>query len=669
MSEHAVVPETTWSPTPKSLEAARLTAFLRRMEQRHGVDLPDYPSAHAWSVRDLPSFWDGVREFFGVVGDGFQDALADGRVLLDDRMPGAVWYPDVRLNFAENALRHAADPALADEPAVVHIGEDDTMTATTWAQLERQVVSLASHLRRLGVGPGDRVVASLPNVPLTIVSMLATASVGAVWAVASPDLSAAATVDRLAQLQPVVLIGCDGYVFNGRRIELAEHLAAVEAGLPSVRHTLLARLLDPAVDPGPRSALEPLLDADVAPDHARVPFDHPLWVLFSSGTTGRPKGLVHGHGGMTLEALKMVGLQQDVGPGDRYFVAANTSWVVWNLLVNNLVAGASVVTYSGSPVLRRPDRLFEILELTGATAFGTGAAYLQMVQGSGMRPGQERDLHRLRSVLSTGSPLPASTWRWFHEAVAPKAHLGSDSGGTDVCSIFLGSNPLQPVHLGELQGPALGVDVQAWDERGRRVVGEVGEMVITRPMPSMPVRLWGDEDGSLYRDAYFDIWPGVWRHGDWITETGSGGFVVHGRSDATLNRQGVRLGTADIYAALEEVPEVSDSLCIGAEQPDGGYWMPLFVVLNEGERLDADLDRRIREAIRRRCSARHLPDEIVEAPQIPVTHSMKRVEVPVKRLFSGVAPSTAVNLQSVANPEAMEWFVEYARRRRETQSS
>lgn len=663
------MPEITWSPTPESLEAARLTRFLRRMEQQHGLELPDYPTAHAWSVRELPTFWDGVREFFGVVGEGFQDARADGRVLVEDWMPGAVWYPDARLNLAENALRHAADPALAEEPAVVHVGEDDTLTTTTWAQLERQVASLASHLRRLGVGPGDRVVASLPNVPVTIVAMLATASVGAVWAVASPDLSAAATVDRLAQLEPVVLIGCDGYVFNGRRVELGEHLAAVEAGLPSVRHTLLARLLDPEADPGDRTALEPLVTAEVEPDHARVPFDHPLWVLFSSGTTGRPKGLVHGHGGITLEALKMVGLQQDVGPGDRYFVAANTSWVVWNLLVNTLVAGASVVTYAGSPVLRGPDRLFEILELTGATAFGTGAAYLQMVQGAGLRPGEDRDLHPLRSVLSTGSPLPASTWRWFHEAVAPAAHLGSDSGGTDICSIFLGSNPLQPVHLGELQGPALGVDVQAWDEQGRRVVGEVGEMVITRPMPSMPVRLWEDPDGSRYRDAYFDTWPGVWRHGDWITETARGGFVVHGRSDATLNRQGVRLGTADIYAALEEVPEVRDSLCIGAEQPDGGYWMPLFVVLADGETLDDGLERRIRDAIRRRCSARHLPDEIVQAPQIPVTHSGKRVEVPVKRLFSGVAPSSAVNVQSVANPEAMEWFVDHARRRREAQAS
>lgn len=652
-------PPVTWSPTPESAAASQMGRFIEHLRGT-GVEVDGYAELHAWSVAHLAEFWDSLREFYGVLGDGFDGALATGRVLVDDTMPGAVWYPDVRVSFAENSLRWAQDPELADRPAIVTVDETEAVGEITWRELEHQVASLAHHLRELGVRPGDRVAAVLPNVPETVVALMAAASVGAVWSVCSPDLSPRAVLDRTAQLEPVVLIGIDGYHWNGTDLDRLEHLAEVEDGLPTVRHTLLVRHLDPQGDPGDRTAFDSLLDEPVEPRYERLPFDHPLWVLFSSGTTGRPKGLVHGHGGVVLEGLKMFNLHQDAGPGDRFYVAANTSWVVWNLLIETLLGGTTAITYPGSPVAGREDRLFRNMALTGATHFCTGAAYLQRVERSGLEPGRDHDLSALRVTLSTGSPLPDSTWLWFHRAVGEDIHLGSDSGGTDIASGFLGSNPLQPVHLGELQGSLLGVDVQAWDEEGRRLVGEVGEMVITRPMPSMPVYFWGDEDGSLYREAYFEQYPGVWRHGDWVTQTASGGWVLHGRSDATLNRGGVRLGSADIYAALEGVPEVLEAMVVGAEQPDGGYVMPLFVVLEECRELDEELVEKIRTTIRSATSARHVPDEVVQAPAIPMTHSGKRVEVPVKRLFSGIGAEKAVNLGALANPEAMRWFVERA---------
>ncbi|WP_413249106.1 acetoacetate--CoA ligase [Sinomonas flava] len=661
----------TWAPTTEEAAATRLWDFMQWVGAHCGVRLESYREVWDWSVTELSGFWDAVREYFSVVGDGLH-----APALAEERMPGAVWYPHARLNFAENVLRHAKDPALADVPAVVDVLEDNTITPITWAELERQVASLAESLRELGVGPGDRVAAVLPNLPAALIGLLASASLGAVWTINSPDLSPAATLDRLRQLEPTVLFAVDGYVFNGKRFDRLGHLAEVEAGLPTLRHTVLVRNLEPdgelgTLAEGAAGAGSARLDfaAEVgrpaSPVYERVPFAHPLWVLFSSGTTGAPKGIVHGHGGMTLEALKGCGLNQDMGPGDLYYVAANTSWMVWNTLVNNLMTGASVVTYAGSPMAGRKDRQFEVLDLTGATMFATGAAYLSVVEKSGLVPKDTWDLSRLRSILSTGSPLPDSTWLWVHEAVKHEVHLGSDTGGTDICSGFIGSNPLEPVHLGELQGPLLGVAVEAWGEDGRRVVGEVGDMVITRPMPSMPVFFWGDGDGSKYRGSYFEKFPGVWAQGDWITETPKGAFVVHGRSDATLNRQGVRLGSADIYNALQHVPEVRDSMVLGIEEPGGGYYMPLFVVLDDGVELTEELHARITATIRERTSARHVPDAVIAAPGVPITHALKKVEVPVKKLFAGMDPSRAVNRGSLANPGVVAWYEEQARAYRE----
>ncbi|MEX5261545.1 acetoacetate--CoA ligase [Kocuria sp. CPCC 205263] len=646
----------TWAPTEQYRTSTRIWDFLQWLDRTRGVALTDYRALWHWSVTELSEFWAAVTEYFELIGDDLT-----GPALAEERMPGALWYPHARINYAENVLRHAADPALADTTAVLTIEEDNTTRTLTWRQLEAQVASLASALRGRGVRPGDRVAAVLPNVPEALIGLLATASLGAVWTINSPDLSATATLDRIRQLEPTVLIGSDGYRFNGKEFDRLDHLEEVAAGLPTVEHVLVVRNLDPGAGlPVGSTAFDELVNHTVSPSYERLAFDHPLWVLFSSGTTGKPKGIIHGHGGMLLEACKGTGLNQDMGPGDLYYVAANTSWMVWNTLVNNMASGAAVVTYAGSPTYGHKDRQFEVIALTGATMFGVGAAYLSLVERTGLEPGKDWDLSRLKSILSTGSPLPDSTWAWVHRAAKADVHLGSDSGGTDICSGFIGSNPLEPVHLGELQGPLLGVAVQAWNDEGQQVVGEVGEMVITRPMPSMPVRFWDDPDGSKYRAAYFEKYPGVWCQGDWITETPEGAFVVHGRSDATLNRQGVRLGSADIYAALEGIEEIEDSLVVGAEQPDGGYYMPMFVVLTEGTELTEKLTHRVKQQIRARTSVRHVPDEIIHAPAIPKTHSNKRVEVPVKKLFAGFAPEQAVNLTSLANPEAMQWFIEAA---------
>lgn len=649
-------PEITWAPTADDIAAARLTDFAAWLARDRGVDLNGYREIWQWSVDDVSGFWDALREYFDVIGEGFE-----GPALVDERMPGTRWYPQARVNFAENVLRFATDPEHAGRVAVTEVDETDAVRQLTWAQFGDRVAALAAQLRRLGVVPGDRVAAVLPNVPEAIIGLLAAASIGAVWSISSPDLSVDATLSRLAQLEPRVLFGVEGYRFGGRDFDRRAELAAIEAGLPTVEHTIIVdayRTGDQVA--APRLGFDDLVAVSAEPLFERLPFDHPLWVLFSSGTTGAPKGIVHGHGGMLLEFLKSFGFNHDLASDGVYYVAANTSWMVWNTLLCALSVGAGVVCYAGSPTLGSPARQFQIIADHGVTLFATGAAYLTLVENAGVRPGDEYDLSRLRSIFSTGSPLPDSTWRWVHEAVRERVHLGSDSGGTDICSGFLGSNPLEPVRLGELQGPQLGVAAQAWSEAGERVIGDVGELVILKPMPSMPVQFWGDADGARYFDAYFAAFPGVWTHGDWITELPDGGFIVHGRSDATLNRQGVRLGSADVYSALRHVPEVLDGLVIGVEQPNGGYYMPLFVVLRDGVGLDDELRDRIAVTIRQHASARHVPDEIIVAPGMPVTHAGKKIEVQIKKLFMGVDPERALSRGALANPDTVDWYVERA---------
>ncbi|WP_327191435.1 acetoacetate--CoA ligase [Streptomyces xinghaiensis] len=657
-------PEPLWSPGPDRIEGARLTRFQAWAAERFGAPaaVPGDPAAsyaalHQWSVDELATFWQAVTEWFDV-----RFATPYETVLADRSMPGATWFPGATLNYAEHALRAAEDPARAGDPALLYVDETHEPLPVTWAELRRRVGSLAAGLRRLGVRPGDRVSGYLPNIPEAAVALLATAAVGAVWTSCAPDFGARSVLDRFQQVEPVVLFTVDGYRYGGKEHDRTETVAELRRELPGLRATVHIPLLGTTA---PEGALEwdALTAADTEPVFEHVPFDHPLWVLYSSGTTGLPKAIVQSQGGILVEHLKQLGLHCDLGPEDRFFWYTSTGWMMWNFLVSGLLTGTTVVLYDGSPGYPATDAQWRVAERTGATLYGTSAAYVMACRKAGVHPGRDFDLSRVQCVATTGSPLPPDGFRWIHDEVSEDLWIASVSGGTDVCSCFAGAVPTLPVHIGELQAPGLGTGLQAWDPQGRPVTGEVGELVVTNPMPSMPIRFWNDPDGSRYRESYFEMFPGNWRHGDWITVTSRGSVVIHGRSDSTLNRQGVRMGSADIYEAVERLPEIRESLVIGVEQPDGGYWMPLFVHLAEGAVLDDALRDRIRRVIREQLSPRHVPDEIIEAPGVPHTLTGKRIEVPVKRLLQGVALDKAVNPGSVDNIELLRFYGRVAEQR------
>ena len=643
-----------WEPSKERVAASRMSAYMDWLASERQLPFSSYAELWRWSVNDLDAFWRSIWDYFDILASAPATA-----VLGDRRMPGATWFPGAQLNWAENVLRHAD----RDGPAVIGLTEDREPIELSWAELAAQVASFAAALRELGVRPGDRVAAYLPNIPQAVVGLLATASLGAIWSCCAPDFGTKGVVDRFQQVAPTVLIAVDGFRFGGKDVDRGAVLDELREQLPSVRHTIVVRRRYPDRPAPPGTlAFDALTATSTAPHYEQVPFDHPLWILYSSGTTGLPKGIVQSHGGILLEHLKLDGLHFDIGPDGRVFIFASTAWMVWNVLVSALSVGATIITYDGSPVSPEPDAMFAICARQRVTWFGTGAAYLTICERAGTRPGDRYDLSALRSIMSTGSPLPDSVWHWVYDAVKRDVLLGSDCGGTDVCSAFIGSNPLLPVYAGEMQAPDLGVRVESWSDTGEPLVGEVGEMVVTAPMPSMPVAFWNDPDGSRYRDAYFDTFPGVWRHGDWLTVTRNGTYVVHGRSDSTINRGGVRMGSADIYAAVDALPEIAGSLVIGAEMPGGDYYMPLFVVLSPGAELSDELRNRIRRAIREQVSPRHVPDDIVPVEAVPATVTGKRLEVPIKRLIQGVPPDKAVNRATVANPDVLDWYVDFAAR-------
>ncbi|MFI1257667.1 acetoacetate--CoA ligase [Streptomyces netropsis] len=660
----ATQPEPLWRPGEDRVARAQVTRFQTWAAERHGAPatVPGDPAAsyaalHRWSVDELERFWQAVAQWCDV-----RFASPYERVLADRGMPGATWFPGATLNYAEHALRAAEDPDRAHQPALLHVDETHEPTPVTWAELRRQVGSLAAELRRLGVRPGDRVSGYLPNIPHAVVALLATAAVGGVWTSCAPDFGARSVLDRFQQVEPVVLFTVDGYHYGGKRHARADVVAELRAELPTVRAVVHIPLLGTAA---PEGALDwdTLVSADVEPVFEHVPFDHPLWVLYSSGTTGLPKAIVQSQGGILLEHLKQLALHCDLGPQDRFFWYTSTGWMMWNFLVSGLLVGSTVVLYDGSPGHPDTGAQWRIAERTGATLFGTSAAYVMACRKAEVHPGRDFDLSRVKCVATTGSPLPPDGFRWIHDEVADDMWIASVSGGTDVCSCFAGAVPTLPVHIGELQAPCLGTDLQAWDAHGKPVVDEVGELIVAAPMPSMPIRFWNDPDGTRYRESYFEMFPGAWRHGDWITLTSRGSVIIHGRSDSTLNRQGVRMGSADIYEAVERLPEIRESLVIGAEQPDGGYWMPLFVHLAPGATLDDELLARIKRTIREQLSPRHVPDEVIEVPGIPHTLTGKRIEVPVKRLLQGTPLEKAVNPGSVDNIDLLRFYEHLARTR------
>lgn len=636
--------EPQWVPTEQDVAGARVTDFARFAGARTGREFPDYRALWQWSVDDLTGFWSALWAYFDL-GEPPEQVLAEAE------MPGARWFPGTRLNYVDQVVRQAR----ADRPAIVYAGEDGSLTEVSWAELLGRTAAFAGVLRARGVRPGDRVVGYLPNIPETVIAFLATAGLGAVWSACGQDYSAKAALDRLGQLEPVVLVTADGYHYGGKIFDKTDEIADLRAGLPTLRETVVVSRLGREVPNSSDWALvtEPV---ETEIDTGQVDFDHPLWILYSSGTTGLPKGIVHGHGGVLLEHLKAVALQSDIGRDDTFLWYTSPSWMMWNFQVAGLLVGATIVCYDGSPGYPAPDALWDIAARTRTTVLGSSPGYVLSCIKAGVVPKADHDLSALRTVGITGASLPPSSSLWLRDNVGERVQVASISGGTDVVSAFLGGVRTVPVWPGELSVPFLGAAVDAWDATGHPIRGEVGELVITKPMPSMPVKFWQDPDGSRYRGAYFEMFPGVWRHGDWITVTERDSIVVHGRSDSTLNRHGIRMGSADIYQAVERLPEIAEALVIGAEQPDGGYWMPLFVVLAAGAELTDDLKRRIGEVIRTEVSRRHVPDEIILAPGIPHTRTGKKLEVPIKRLFQGADPARVVERTAVDNPELLDWY-------------
>jgi acetoacetyl-CoA synthetase len=630
------MPTLLWEPPAELVERAVMTRYMRER------GLGSYEELWRWSVTDLDGFWGSIWDFFGVQGTYDQ-------VLADRRMPGAVWFPGAEVNYAAHLFRGKD----ADATAIVHASELRELSELSWGELREQAARIAAGLRALGVERGDRVAAYMPNIPETVAAFLATASLGATWSSCSPDFGPRSVIDRFAQIEPKVLLAVDGYRYNGRdfdRRETVDRIAAETGG----RVVRLGYLDGTGWDEGFEQPGELTFE--------RVPFDHPLWVLYSSGTTGLPKAIVQGQGGILLEHLKKLHLHVDAQAGDRVFWFTTTGWMMWNFLVSGLLTEAAIVLYDGSP--GQPDMgvLWDLAENAGVTTFGTSAAYIAACMKAGVEPGAGRDLSALRAVGSTGSPLSPEGFRWVYDHVGEDTWLFSTSGGTDLCTAFVGGCPIVPVYEGELQARSLGASVEAWDPDGKPLIGEVGELVITEPMPSMPLYLWNDPDGERYRESYFDMYPGIWRHGDWIEITERGTAIITGRSDSTINRGGIRMGTAEIYRAVLAIDEVTDALVVDISR-EGEEYMPLFVVLREGAELDDDLRRAIRTRIREDCSPRHVPDDIVAVMEVPRTLSGKVLELPVKRILMGTPPEKAASRDSLQNPAALDFFVSWAERR------
>ncbi len=638
-------PELLWTPSDEQVQRATLTRYQAWVEDRHGLAFERYEDLWRWSVADIDAFWSSIVEFFEL-----QLGESPSGVLGSRSMPGAEWFPGARVNYAEHVFRGKPDDGLA----IQHASELRPLSSWTWGELRAQTAAIAAGLRALGVGEGDRVAAYMPNIPETVAAVLACASIGATWTSAAPEFGARSVIDRFAQIEPKVLLAIDGYRYGGRDFDRSGVVEEIAGSIPSLERVVSFGYLSGS------GWEEGFLGSGSSIEFAQVPFEHPMWVLYSSGTTGLPKPIVHSQGGILLEQVKMLHLHLDAQAGDRVFWFSTTGWMMWNFVVGVLLTEASIVLYDGNPGYPDLGTLWQLAADTQMTTFGTSAAFISSCIKAGIEPLDGRDLSALRSVGSTGSPLSEDGFRWIYEHLGSETWLFSTSGGTDMCTAFVGGVPTLPVYLGELQARSLGAAIESWDPDGKPLVEEVGELVITEPMPSMPIFLWGDSDGSRLRESYFDFYPGVWRHGDWIKITSRGTAVIYGRSDSTINRGGVRMGTAEIYSAVLALDEVVDALVIDMPREGTDGWMPLFVVLREGESLDDSLIAEIRRRVREDCSPRHVPDEVRQIAEVPRTLSGKVLEVPVKRILMGTPADQAASRESLANPAALDYFIALA---------
>jgi acetoacetyl-CoA synthetase len=659
--------EVLWAPTAQSAGSTEIVRYARWLADHGGPDttagqdgLPSYRALWQWSVDDPAAFWTSIWDFFGVLG-----TRGDGPVLTGE-MPHAAWFTGSTVNYARNALLRAdVDP---DHIAVIYTSEAGRAGRISHGELTERVSRVRAALAGLGVGAGDRVAAYLPNAPEALIAMLATASLGAIWTSCSPDFGAHSVIDRFAQVSPVVLLGVNGYAYNGKRFDRRAELTAIAAELPGLTAVIMVDYLGEGAEASALQAGVPVLSwEEISEDNGRpaelefadVPFSHPLWVVYSSGTTGLPKPIVHSHGGVVLEHLKALALHQDLTSADTFFWYTTTGWMMWNYLIGGLLAGATVVLHDGSAVYPDIGALWRLIAAEGVSYAGTGAPYLLACMKDGLSPAAGNDLSALKGVGSTGSPLPPEGFRWVYQELGTRPSgliLGSFSGGTDVCTGFVGPAPILPVRAGIISGPCLGAKVESFDPAGNAVIGEVGELVLTQPMPSMPVGFWNDPDGERYRASYFADYPGVWRHGDWIMIMPDGGCVIYGRSDATLNRGGVRMGTSEFYRVVERLPEVADSLVVDTGQLGQDGRLILYVVPSDGHAVDGSLTGKIRALLRAELSPRHVPDEINEVPGIPRTLSGKKLEVPVRKILLGTPVADAADRDALANPDVLAYF-------------
>ncbi|MDP1612296.1 MAG: acetoacetate--CoA ligase [Sulfuritalea sp.] len=661
MEDPAGAPQAAWRPSAATIRAAKITAFTDWLATERGLQFADYDALWRWSVDDLEGFWGAVWDYFAI-----PTATPRTRVLADARMPGAQWFPGVTMNYVDQVFRHATTA----RPAIVSRNEIGLDRELTWAELQRQVGALAASLRGMGVTRGDRVVAYLPNVPETVVAFLAVASIGAIWSACSPDMGRIAVLDRFRQIAPKVMIAVDGYRYGGKAYDRRELIHELLAELPSIDHMVLLPTFDAAADHAGFANCTSWAQATAG--HAplqveHVPFDHPLWVVYSSGTTGLPKPIVHAHGGIVLEHVKMGTLHLDLGPEDRFHWYSSSGWIMWNCQLSGLLLGSTICIYDGNPGWPDWNALWRFVGETGVTFFGAGAAFFLSCLKAHIEPNQVADLSALRAVGSTGSPLPPEGYQWIYQHVREDIWLDPISGGTDFAGCFVGGVPTLPVYLGEMQCRCLGARVEAFDEAGRPLIDEVGELVCSAPMPSMPLKFWNDPSDTRYRESYFDMYPGIWRHGDWLRITQRGGAIIYGRSDATINRHGIRMGTSELYRAVEELPEILDSLVVDLEFLGRESYMPLFVVLRPGHELTPQIEATLKERIKVALSARHVPNEVFQVTEIPRTLSGKKMELPVKKLLLGHALDKIANPDAMANPASLHWFVEFAERRAATE--